>query len=525
MRVGPAERVPVALTPINSAIATSAGGDVLTASITNGALVWQRDRPHEAIILGPHDDCRTVAVSPDGRLVATGAHNGPGLKVWEARTGKLLKSLLPDRTWTTPSFSSDGLWLFNRGGESWRTEDWSTGKKYPGEVTAFCPADLHLGAWGGKKGEVLLFDPTTGQEHARLEDPHQDGMLGLTFSPDGSLLIGTTDDGRCARAWDLRRIRQGLRNLGLDWEAPPFAPSQPEPTGAERLLSAEIDIGDMQDDKVIRPWLSKQQLQGLIDLNSLTLTFQPSNWKAFRQRGRAYGTLKDFRAAIRDFSAGLALLPAADPNRFELFRRRAGYQLILRDYDKALADIRDAEQIDPFRGPEIRRAQATFLVGRSLNSKEGDPPAALQDLRKAVEIDPKHGAARNNLAWLLLSGPTELRNTKEALSHARAAVEASETQEFLNTLGVANYRNEKYSEAVQVLEKSLVVGKGQFDAFDLYFLAMCHSKLDDPAKAIDCYDRAVKWVESRKDLPARYGEELKAFRAEAEEVMRLAKRR
>jgi hypothetical protein len=71
-----------------------------------------------------------------------------------------------------------------------------------------------------------------------------------------------------------------------------------------------------------------------------------------------------------------------------------------------------------------------------------------------------------------------------------------------------------------VLEKSLAASKDEGDADDLFFLAMCHHRLGDAARANECHERAVRWFcEERGKLPPQLMAELSELQAEAEAVL------
>lgn len=172
-------------------------------------------------------------------------------------------------------------------------------------------------------------------------------------------------------------------------------------------------------------------------------------------------------------------------------------------------------------GPAAPPGQALQLVKKFTQfCSEKKYVEALRALRQAVDTEPTHARARNELAWFLCVGPKELRNPKEALAAARAAIELDKQPTYFNTLGVALYRNGEFKEAIPVLDKSLTMSRGSSDAFDLYFLAMCHHRLGDAGKAADCFERAQRWVKERQGkLSQDWLVELKDFEAEAKKLL------
>jgi hypothetical protein len=79
------------------------------------------------------------------------------------------------------------------------------------------------------------------------------------------------------------------------------------------------------------------------------------------------------------------------------------------------------------------------------------------------------------------------------------------------------YRAGRFAESIETLERSLLTGNGRLAAFDLFFLAMDHHRLNHPEQARARLEQAKGWVDAhRRALSPRLLTELTDFRAEAE---------
>jgi WD40 repeat protein len=89
---------------------------------------------------------------------------------------------------------------------------------------AFSP-DNFLMAVTSDTRVIELVAAATGEVLANLEAPNCGTLSYLRFSPDGTRLYALQWDQQ-VQVWDLRRLREELRKLNLDWNAPPI-PAEP----------------------------------------------------------------------------------------------------------------------------------------------------------------------------------------------------------------------------------------------------------------------------------------------------------
>jgi WD40 repeat protein len=110
----------------------------------------------------------SLAVSPDNRIVATGADDGSA-KLWEISTGRLMS-------------------VFK-------------GHMAPVTSLAFTP-DGHVLFTGSLDKTVIAWDMSTGREVRKIMG-HTEGVIGLSVTPDGNCLLTRSLD-RTVKLWDLK---------------------------------------------------------------------------------------------------------------------------------------------------------------------------------------------------------------------------------------------------------------------------------------------------------------------------------
>jgi WD40 repeat protein len=215
-------------------------GEVRQWNVAEGKLV--------RVLEGHKDAIYSVALSPDGKILATGSYDQK-IKLWDVETGKELETLSghngciyhlafrPDGR-ILASASADRtvkLWEV-ASGERRETFSQSLKELY---TVAFSPDGKRLLAGGAdNRVRVYQISETAAETTNPMLDAkfaHEGTILNLTFSDNGKLLLSSADD-RTVKLWDAQEMKeQMLLEKQPDW------PSAVAFIGEEKVVVGRLD--------------------------------------------------------------------------------------------------------------------------------------------------------------------------------------------------------------------------------------------------------------------------------------------
>jgi WD40 repeat protein len=267
------------------------GGSVIAWKVNDGAIV--------RTFVGHLDACYAIALSPDGKLLATGSYDQK-IKLWDTATGKELATLKGHNgAINSLAFRPDGMVLASASADRtiklWSVpagERLDTFSQPTKEQTAvvFSADGKRLFA-GGADNRIRAWSIST---HAKEGSnailtsrfAHEGGLLSLAASSDGKLLASAANDATI-KIWNLADLTENiLLDKQADW-APALAFTDKGELVVGRL-NGSLDVYSTKDGKPVaaakpmppaKPELIRLEPPAAVSMGSNTITVVGKNLK------------------------------------------------------------------------------------------------------------------------------------------------------------------------------------------------------------------------------------------------------
>lgn len=254
------------------AVAVSPDGKLIASGGADGAIkLWETDSGRELVALERHTDVICgLSFSPDGARLASASDDGT-VKVWDTASGSELATLQghEDEVWCV-AFSPDGKWLAS-GGKDRTVRIWDPSdlvmrvaiKGFGADVTclAFSSAGKLAVGFGklGDFGQLAVVEVGSWQQLHTIS-AHADRVQAVAFSPDGRMMVSGAFNGR-VRLWDVADGQELHRIKGYHTGAVFSVAFSPD---GERVASGGEDHTIRIWDSLAGDWLNT--LKGHSDL-------------------------------------------------------------------------------------------------------------------------------------------------------------------------------------------------------------------------------------------------------------------
>ncbi len=260
LQVGPSHQIALPFAPRRMAKGSDDRTLAVVGESAGQCALLDLDAESVRIAQMPHARAGYVAVSPDTERLATSGWHSDRVKVWDGRSGKLIKDLEVGSI-SAVFFTPDNRELIVARGAEFTFYDLNSLEVsrrmpreiglYPGHV-AFT-ADGKLMALEMAPGLIHLKEITSGRTVAKLEDPNGDHSTWMSFTPDGTQLIVAARYAGAIHRWDLRAIRARLKTMGLDWDWPEFSAPPSETSFSKNHRPLRVQVIDAKSTAARQP--------------------------------------------------------------------------------------------------------------------------------------------------------------------------------------------------------------------------------------------------------------------------------